>query len=165
MSLFSFLSGSTPAGIISDAGSKVVGTVFDGISSIIKDFHLAPDDELKFKQRMLELQTEAQLTVIKDTMSARDMQIATKSWVPGALTVLVTLGYFCMLGYIIHYGLPHVVGQVGGEALFMLIQTLATGFGMMLQFWFGSTMSSQQKDNYLFHSQPSAPVPANGAPK
>lgn len=153
MGFWDFLSGSTPAGIISDTGAKVAGTVFDGISSIIRDFKLPPEQQVAFDSKIAELKAQYAMAILQDRNSARQMQIATHSVWPGILSTLVLLGFSAMTAYIIKFGLPALDTQ-GSEALLMLIGTLNMGVGMVLQFWLGSSSGSQAKDQMIYRSQP-----------
>jgi hypothetical protein len=73
------------------------------------------------------------------------MQKETKSTIPGALAILVTLGFFGVLGYLLVAGKP----QQGGDALLIMLGALGASFGAVVQFYFGSSASSQSKDGML----------------
>lgn len=153
MGFWDFLTGSTPAGIVSEAGQKVVAGVFDGITELIKTVHLSPEDELKFKTSLAQLQLETLRTQVADTQSARAMQMQTRSVWPGILTLVITAGFYGILWIVIAYGLPKT-SEAGGEAILLLLGSLTTGFSMVLTFWFGSSMGSQQKDQLIYRSTP-----------
>jgi hypothetical protein len=73
------------------------------------------------------------------------MQVATRSYIPGTLAVVITIGYLGIL-----------VGMMLGtlkvndnQALLILVGALATGFGTVLNFFLGSSAGSQKKDDAL----------------
>jgi hypothetical protein len=156
MGLLDWITNTTPGGQIGEAAQKTIGGIFDGVSTIIKEFHLSPEDEIKLKLSLAQLQLQTYQAQIADTQSARQMQIATRSVWPGLLTLIIMVGFFTALGIVIYHGLP-ALGAAGSEAILLLLGTLTTGFGMVLTFWFGSTMGSQNKDQMIWHSVPAPP--------
>jgi hypothetical protein len=159
MAFWDWMTGATPAGIISEAGQKIVTGVFDGVAELIKTVHLPPEEEIQFKMGLAQLQLQTLQAQTQDVQSARAMQMQTRSVWPGTLTLVITVGFYVVLGIVIYHGLPKV-GDTGSEAILLLIGSLTTGFSMVLTFWFGSTMGSQNKDQMLWKS-----TPLNGPPK
>ena len=153
MGLWNFLSGSTPAGVISETGQKVVAGIFDGVDKLIDNFHLSPGDAQQFKLSLAQMQLDAAKMQVEDAQSARAMQMQTRSLWPGILTLTVTIGFFAVMTGIIMYGLPHT-SEAGQQAILILMGSLVSGFGMVLTFWFGSTMGSQNKDQMIWRSTP-----------
>jgi hypothetical protein len=153
MGFWDFITGSTPAGVISETGQKVVTGIFDGVGSMIDRFHLSETDKQQFKLELAKLQLESYKTQITDIQSARQMQMTNRSIWPGVLTVIMTLGFYSMMGILIFKGLPST-NETGGQALLLVIGSVVSGFGMMLSFWFGSTQGSQNKDQMLMNSIP-----------
>jgi hypothetical protein len=79
----------------------------------------------------------------KDTESARNMQIATKSTTPTILTYMVTVGFFGIL-------LALMFGTVEKtDPLLVMLGSLGTAWTACVSFWFGSTHGSQQKSQLL----------------
>jgi len=153
MGFFDFLSGSTPAGVISETGQKVVAGIFDGVDKLIQEFHLSPEDAQKFKLSMAQMQLDTYKTQISDIQSARQMQMATRSIWPGTLTMVIIGGYFGLLGIMIIHGIPSTKDP-GGEVLLTLIGVLAAAVPMVLGYWFGSSSGSQAKSEMLLKSMP-----------
>lgn len=87
---------------------------------------------------------------VQNTQGARDMQVATRSWVPSALAIIITVGY---LGILIGL-MKGVLVVADNQVLLVLVGALATGFGTVLNFFLGSSHSSQSKDVMLAKSQP-----------
>ena len=51
----------------------------------------------EFAQAMAKLEVDLEELAVRDRESARKMKIETRDWVPGALTVMLTAGFFGML--------------------------------------------------------------------
>ena len=153
MGFWDFLSGSTPAGVISDTGQKVVAGVFDGVGAMIDRFHLSETDKQEFKMELAKMQLDAYKTQISDVQSARQMQMATRSAWPGILTLVIIGGYFGLLIVMVKFGIPSTKDP-GGEVLLTLIGVLAGAVPMVLGYWFGTTQGNKDKDNALANSIP-----------
>ncbi len=153
MGFWNFLSGTTPAGVISETGQKVVTGVFQGVRDLISEFHLSPEAEQAARLKLAELELNTYQAQVGDVQSARQMQMATKSMWPGVLTLVIIGGYFGLLGVMILHGIPSTKDP-GGEVLLTLIGVLAAAVPMVLGYWFGTTQSGQGKDAILAGSVP-----------
>lgn len=85
-----------------------------------------------------------------DRKDARGMQIQTRSRAPGVLAVVITLGFFGVLGLM----LTGTFKPADNQALLILLGALGAGFGQVLNFYFGSSHGSQQKTDLLAKAQP-----------
>ena len=103
-----------------------------------------------FAVQMKALDIDLERIAAGDRASARDMQKETKDWIPRALAILVTVGFFAILIYMLIYGLP----TTGNEALLLLLGALQTAWGGIVAFYFGSSSGSQQKDKMIYNSKP-----------
>ena len=103
-----------------------------------------------FAVQMKSLDIDLERIAAGDRASARDMQKETKDWIPRALAILVTVGFFAILIYMLIYGLP----TTGNEALLLLLGALQTAWGGIVAFYFGSSSGSQQKDKMIYNSKP-----------
>jgi Na+/H+ antiporter NhaC len=103
-----------------------------------------------FAVQMKALDIDLERIAAGDRASARDMQKETKDWIPRALAVSVTIGFFAILLYMLVYGLP----TTGNEALLLLLGALQTAWGGIIAFYFGSSSGSQQKDKMIYNSTP-----------
>jgi len=103
-----------------------------------------------FAVQMKALDIDLERIAAGDRASARDMQKETKDWIPRALAVSVTVGFFAILLYMLVYGLP----TTGNEALLLLLGALQTAWGGIIAFYFGSSSGSQQKDKMIYNSTP-----------
>lgn len=103
-----------------------------------------------FAVQMKALDIDLERIAAGDRASARDMQKETKDWIPRALAVSVTVGFFAILLYMLVYGLP----TTGNEALLLLLGALQTAWGGIIAFYFGSSSGSQNKDQMIYNSKP-----------
>jgi hypothetical protein len=103
-----------------------------------------------FKVQMKSLDIDLERIAADDRASARDMQKETKDWIPRALAIGVTVGFFSIMIYILIYGLP----TTGNEALLLLLGALQTAWGGIIAFYFGSSSGSQKKDAMIYNSTP-----------
>jgi len=103
-----------------------------------------------FKVQMKALDIDLERISVDDRKSARDMQKETRDWIPRALAVSVTAGFFAILIYMLVYGLP----TTGNEALLLLLGALQTAWGGIIAFYFGSSSGSQKKDAMIYNSTP-----------
>ena len=86
----------------------------------------------------------------QNTVDARAIQIAVKSITPNILAVIIVTGFFGVL-IAMMLGLLAVSDQ---QALLILLGSLSAGFGAVLNFFFGSSRGSQNKDVLLANSTP-----------
>lgn len=98
--------------------------------------------ELEFKRFLEQNKIDLAKLDVENTKSARDMQIAVKSHTPDILAGIVVIGFFTIL-ILMMLGLLTVSDQ---QALLILLGSLSAGFGAVLNFFFGSSRSSQNKD-------------------
>ena len=98
-----------------------------------------------FKVRMKELDIDLERIAAGDRDSARQMQRETKDWLPKALAVFIVFGFFGILLWMMVFGLP----KTGVEALLMMVGSLTSAFGGVVQFYFGSSAGSKEKNNLL----------------
>lgn len=108
-----------------------------------EDLALLKQAEVALTQRLAELDIDIERVHAGDRDSARKMQAETKSVIPGLLATLVTIGFFGIL-----------IGMMAGEAkaienqeaLLIMLGALAAAFGQVLNFFFGSSRGSEQKN-------------------
>lgn len=115
---------------------------------------MSPDDAVKLAQADADLKAKlAQAGVDLETVAAgdranaRSREIAVKDKTPMILAVLLTVGFFGVLGYMMIVGLPK--GTAGSEALLTMLGALGTGYTMALSYYFGSSASSKTKDDTI----------------
>lgn len=98
-----------------------------------------------FKVRMKELDIDLERIAAGDRDSARKMQAATQDWVPRTLALLITVGFFGILVWMLMKGMP----QTGTEALLMMLGALGTAWTGVVNFYYGSSAGSKQKNDML----------------
>lgn len=106
--------------------------------------------EIDFKKFMADHDIKLEQLSVQNTQGARDMQVATKSWVPSALAMVITLGY---LGILIGLMLG-VLTVADNQVLLILVGALASAFGTVLNFFLGSSRSSNEKTALLARAEP-----------
>ncbi|CDF81964.1 hypothetical protein PKB_0587 [Pseudomonas knackmussii B13] len=94
--------------------------------------------------------TDLETLASGDRKDARAMQIAQRSWVPAALSIIVTFGYFAILAGMM-LGVLHVADS---QALLLMLGSLSTAWGVVMAFWFGTTSDSARKTELLACSSP-----------
>jgi hypothetical protein len=79
---------------------------------------------------------------VQNTDSARQMQIATRSYIPAMLSIVTVLGFF---GLLVGSALGYMT-LTGSDVMMLLLGVLARETASVYNFWLGSSNSSQQKD-------------------
>lgn len=100
--------------------------------------------------RLQELVLDQARIAAEDRKDARGMQIATRSKVPALLAILVTVGFFGVLGSM----LAGIWKPDDNNALLILLGSLGTSWGAIVNFYFGSSASSDRKTELLARSEP-----------
>ena len=167
---FGPLIGSVAPTIATALGGPVAGMAVKAISGALFGHDNASQDEIMtalanptgdqlaalkkidadFAVQMKALDINLERIAAGDRDSARDMQKETRDWIPRALAVSVTVGFFAILLYMLVYGLP----TTGNEALLLLLGALQTAWGGIIAFYFGSSSGSQKKDQMIYNSKP-----------
>jgi membrane-bound ClpP family serine protease len=143
------------AGLAVTAVSKALGIDEDKVQNVIDSGKLNADQIASLKQAEIELQRQAQelglnfeQLAVQDRASARDLQKETKSIVPPLLSILVTIGFFGILGGLMS-------GKImTSDALMLMLGSLGTAWTGIIAFYFGSSASSQAKDQMIHNSTP-----------
>ena len=98
--------------------------------------------EVNLVAKLKELDIDLEKLHAGDRNSARQMQQVTRSLVPGFLAFLVTAGFFGILVGMMAGGLK----VADNQALLILLGALATSWGAIVQFYFGSSKGSEDKN-------------------
>lgn len=103
------------------------------------------DFQIKMKQiGFADVEALAALNV-QNTEGARAMQTATKSWIPGALAVTVTVGLFTLLGGM----LSGYLKVSDNQSLLILLGALSAAFGNVINYYFGDSAGHSQTTELL----------------
>lgn len=155
---------SAPIGIALGALSKVLGLPEDSEpDEILNALAADPEARLKAMQaenefilKMSELKIKDLGLRLEDTQDARKMRVEHEK-VTGKgdlnlyiLAWVVVTGFFALIMALLNFELPKDQNGV----VFMLFGSLATGFGQVLQFFFGSSKSSADKTELLAMAPP-----------
>jgi len=143
------------AGLAVTAVSKALGIDEDKVQDVIDSGKLNAEQIASLKQAEIELQRQAQelglnfeQLAVQDRASARDLQKETKSVIPPVLSILVTIGFFGILGGLMS-------GKImTSDALMLMLGSLGTAWTGIIAFYFGSSASSQAKDKMIHNSTP-----------
>ena len=143
------------AGLAIEAVSKAIGIDPKDVQSTISEGKLTADQIMLLRQAEIAMAARAQemgldfaKLNVEDRKSARDMQIATKSYLPPTLAVGVTVGFFGILGGLMYGQIEHA------PQIDIMLGSLGTAWTGIIGFYFGSSASSQNKDNLLHQSTP-----------
>lgn len=142
-------------------GATSVEPTEDGISNAIATAFADPTQraalikaEQDFQAQMAELgykDAEAlAATAAADRASARDMEIQTKSGLPGLLAILVTFGFFALLALCAFHDMPASSEKI----LDVMTGSLGTAWIMIITYYFGSSAGSDRKTELLARAPP-----------
>ena len=106
------------------------------------------DYELELQKQANELGLDFEKLAVDDRKSARDMQATTKSSIPAILAIGVTVGFF---GILIGLMTDNITKS---DALLLMLGSLGTAWTAIISFYFGSSASSQNKDEMIHRSTP-----------
>jgi len=144
------------AGLAVTALSKLFGVAPDQVQSMINDNKLSADqiaavqqEEIRFKEQTQALGLNFEQLAVEDRKSARDMQTTTQSIIPPLLSLLVTVGFFGILAY-----LMVTPADTSNTPLMIMLGSLGTAWTGIIAFYFGSSAGSQKKDAMLYNSTP-----------
>ena len=144
------------AGLAIEAVSKAIGIDPKDVQSTISEGKLSADQIMLLKQAEVAMAARAQEMGLdfaklgnEDRKSAREMQAETRSYIPAILAVVVTIGFFGIL-----IGMMTETFKTS-DALMLMLGSLGTAWTGIIGFYFGSSASSQNKDNLLHQSTPS----------
>ena len=149
-----------PVGAIAGAAGSLIGSFLgveptpDAISSAINDpTVLARLKELEVQQqsRLLDWQGQQLDAELRNTKDARAMAVQLSrtgsimgTAAPAIVSVLVTLGFGLMLWKILGMGATEP-----SQAAVLLLGSLSTAFGAVVNFYLGSSLGSYRKDEAL----------------
>ena len=143
------------AGLAVEAVSKAIGIDPKDVAKTIADGKLSADQIAQIKVAEIEMAARAQelgldfaKLAVDDRKSAREMQSINNSFIPGAMALVVTVGFF---GILIGLMTEHFKTS---EALLLMLGSLGTAWTGIIAFYFGSSSGSRSKDELLHKSSP-----------
>lgn len=147
--------------LLSDGLGKSVAANGQSISDAITEAMANPDQLAKLKQiddafaqqmKQLDIQSAEEFEKIaeQDRESARNMQVQTRSKIPGVLAIAVTCGFFGLLGLAAFHEAPAGSQKV----LDLMTGSLGTAWIMIVTYYFGSSAGSAHKTELLAQAPP-----------
>src|SRR5579862_9755344 len=142
---FGTLAGTALASIIPGANPTDDAATSAALLSATPDQLLAlkkADQDFQVQLKSLGIQEEQ--LAYSDTASARAREIAVKDWTPQILAYGVTIGFFGVLGYVMHVGINAIGTGQGGEAVLLMLCSLGTAWAGIISYYFGSSTGAQK---------------------
>jgi len=101
---------------------------------------------IQFQKDMAALGVDIDRLANEDRANARQREVATGDiWTPRALTLIVTLGFFGVLFFLLLKGAP----AEGADVLYTMLGALATSWIACVTYYVGSTASGARKTELL----------------
>lgn len=98
--------------------------------------------ENDFKAHLADINVAEDKLVMDDKASARAREIALKDITPAILAIVVTVGFFSALAWM----LVHGKSVTGGDAELLMLGSLGTAWATIIAYYFGSSLGSTRKD-------------------
>lgn len=129
----------------------------EAVSEVLNSGKLSPDQisaiklaEIDFQKFLEQNKIDLAKLDVDNTKSAREMQMAIRSRTPDVLAGIIVVGFFGILVTMM-MGWLTVSDQ---QALLLLLGSLSAAFGGVINFYFGSSHGSENKDRMLANSTP-----------
>lgn len=134
---------------------KTEASIKAALAGVTPDQMLAlkkADQEFSMRMQEMGFQNTQALERIaaEDRKSARDMQTAVRSNIPGILAVLITAGFFGILIGLLMGSLKATENQ----ALLIMLGALGAAWGSVVNYYYGSSSGSQAKTELLAQASP-----------
>lgn len=100
--------------------------------------------EIDFKKFLADNEIKLESFAMADRANARDMQKAAQSKMPAILTAMITLGFFGVLGWMLHDS-----AVVDRPPVMIMLGSLGTAWTGACSYWFGTTSGSRAKTELL----------------
>ena len=144
------------AGMGVAALAKAIGVEPEQVQDVISSGKLTSEQvaaiqlaELELKKQAQSMNLDFEQLAVADRKSARDMQIATKSYLVPLLSVIVVVSFVGVVVATLS-GFSKIESVMAGT----LIGYLSAKADQVLSFFFGSSASSQRKDEMIHNSTP-----------
>ena len=157
--LSALLTGSPLAGVAASMIAEKLGLsdpTVEGVTAALSGNALSSDRiaslklaEVDMKKFMADNGLKLEELAAGDRKDARAMQVLAKSNMPATLTILITLGFFGVLGWMLRDKTA-----VESAPLLVMLGSLGTAWTGCCAFWFGTTSSSQKKTDLLAQADP-----------
>ena len=131
---------------ISEPTQQKVEAVFKSGTMTGEQIAAVRQAEIALEKRSQELGIDLEQIHAKDRDSARQLQIQTKSRIPGVLAILITVGFF---GILVGMLTGSLQASGNNEALLILLGALGAAWGAVVNFYYGSSAGSAAKNEML----------------
>jgi hypothetical protein len=110
------------------------------------------DDDFAVQMKALDIQDCEALAKIAadDVANARQREMTVKDKIPALLAVLITLGFFGVLSYMLLRTIP----PAGHDAMLLMLGSLSTAWTSVVAYYFGSSAGSDRKTELLAAAPP-----------
>lgn len=139
--------GGAAASFIADK-LQLSGSTVEVVTEALTSGKLTPDQlaqvklaEVDFRKFLEQNKIDLFKLEVQDRSSARDMQIALRSRMPAVLTVMITFGFFSVLGWMLYDD-----SVVDSPPLLIMLGSLGTAWTGVCAYWFGTTKGSADKN-------------------
>jgi hypothetical protein len=139
---FGALAGKILAGLVGGDEKAVEKAVLSGDPDTLAKVRIA---EIEFQKRIEELGIDRERLSNEDRNSARQREIAVRDHTPKIMALLVTLGFFGVLAFMLTQPVP----EQGREALLVMLGALGSAWGAIMNYYFGSSAGSKDKTEAL----------------
>lgn len=101
--------------------------------------------DAEYKLRLKELNLKPEELIYQDKADAREMQVKNKSKMPAVLATALTVGFFGVLSALFFFDIP----ESNKAIVYTMVGSLGTVWLGAMQFWFGTTQSSSEKNSMI----------------
>lgn len=129
----------------------IQSSTIEAVTDVLNSGKMSPEQiqavklaEIDFQRFIESNKIDLEKIAAADRDSARSMQAATHSNMPAILTVMITVGFFGILGWMLN---DHNVADA--PPLLIMLGSLGTAWTGACAFWFGTTNSSGKKDQII----------------
>jgi hypothetical protein len=131
------------------AKSSAPEDILAALTSSAEAVQKAREFEATHQERMLELTQKQELALVQadvdDRKSARQREVDTKDETPKILAAVVVVAWVFIQWHLINNSVPHDMREI----IMRVLGTLDAALVMVLNYYFGSSASSKQKDATL----------------
>ena len=115
------------------------------------------DQEFELQCKAMDINSvkDLEALAVQDRDSARQREVAVKDLTPAIGFYMITTGFFGLLIFMLKWGIP----EGNKEVLFTMVGVLGTAWVGAVQYYYGSTRGSTEKNQMLFNSTPTDKIP------
>lgn len=142
--------GGAAASFIADKLGIEAKTV-EAVTAVLNGGNLTPEQisslklaEVDFKKFLADNEIRLESFAAADRANARDMQKSAPSKMPAVLTTMITLGFFGVLGWMLHDA-----AAVDNPPVMIMLGSLGTAWTGACSYWFGTTSGSRAKTDLI----------------